>query len=187
MALIPLTKKTYVARTTPTSSSNLNDIQDAVIELQDKALITDSQSLTTAKKTQVLTNIGAVGVISQSLTSAQKTQALKNLGAYKAGDSVSLSPNTLQFAGVAQNTSTIRFTIPLTKPIVASNASISGSVGVRCNGSWSDSFDVATATQTCTVSPCGLVVVLSFSSARSYLTQNHAAIVQPSNLSITFS
>lgn len=59
MALTPLTKKTYVANTTPVSSSNLNAIQDAIIELQNKVVITDaSQGLTAAQKSNVRTNIG---------------------------------------------------------------------------------------------------------------------------------
>lgn len=53
-----LNKVTYIARTTPVSSQNLNDIQDAVIELQNKALITDAQSLTDAEIAQVKKNIG---------------------------------------------------------------------------------------------------------------------------------
>lgn len=110
-----------------------------------------------------------------------------NAAGYVAGDTVSISPNILQFAGCAQNTSTIRFLIPLTKSILASNVSISGSLGVRCNGAWSDSFNVSTATQTCYVSPCGVVVVLAFSSARSYLSSNYPVVIQPSGLTLTFS
>lgn len=59
MALTPLTKKTYVASTTPVSSSNLNAIQDAVIELQNKAVNTDaSQGLTATQKANARANIG---------------------------------------------------------------------------------------------------------------------------------
>ena len=59
MALTPLTKKTYVAQTTPVSSSNLNAIQDAVIELQSKAVNTDaSQGLTSTQKANARANIG---------------------------------------------------------------------------------------------------------------------------------
>lgn len=59
MALTPLTKKTYVAQTTPVSSSNLNATQDAVIELQNKVVITDaSQGLTSAQKANARANIG---------------------------------------------------------------------------------------------------------------------------------
>ena len=59
MALTPLTKLTYVAQTTPVSSSNLNDTQDAVIELQTKVVITDSsQGLTATQKANARANIG---------------------------------------------------------------------------------------------------------------------------------
>lgn len=59
MALTPLIKKTYVARTTPVSSANLNDVQDAVIELQSKAVNTDaSQGLTDTQKANARANIG---------------------------------------------------------------------------------------------------------------------------------
>lgn len=59
MALTPLTKKTYVAQTTPVSSNNLNAIQDAVIELQNKVVITDaSQGLTSTQKANARANLG---------------------------------------------------------------------------------------------------------------------------------
>ena len=59
MALTPLTKTTYVAQTTPVSSSNLNATQDAVIELQNKVIITDaSQGLTSTQKANARANIG---------------------------------------------------------------------------------------------------------------------------------
>ena len=59
MALTPLTKKTYVPQTTPVSSNNLNAIQDAVIELQNKVVITDaSQSLTSTQKANARANLG---------------------------------------------------------------------------------------------------------------------------------
>lgn len=110
-----------------------------------------------------------------------------NAAGYVAGDTVRISQNTLQFAGVAQNNRTVRFTIPLTKQIYASNVSISGELGIRCKGAWSNTFNVNTATQTCAVSPCGVAVVLSFSSDQSYLVTHYPAIVQPSNLQLIFS
>lgn len=59
MALTPLTKKTYVTRTTPVNSSNLNAIQDAVIELQSKAVNVDaSQGLTATQQKNARANIG---------------------------------------------------------------------------------------------------------------------------------
>ena len=59
MALTPLTKKTYVPQTTPVSSNNLNAIQDAVIELQNKVVITDaSQGLTSTQKANARANLG---------------------------------------------------------------------------------------------------------------------------------
>lgn len=56
----PLTKHTYEYAAEPVSSQNLNDIQDAVVELQDQSIIKSSQSLTTAEKTQARANIGAI-------------------------------------------------------------------------------------------------------------------------------
>ena len=59
MALTPLTKKAYVPQTTPVSSNNLNAIQDAVIELQNKVVITDaSQGLTSTQKANARANLG---------------------------------------------------------------------------------------------------------------------------------
>lgn len=56
----PLTKHTYEYAAEPVSSQNLNDIQDAVVELQDQSIIKSSQSLTTAEKTQARANIAAI-------------------------------------------------------------------------------------------------------------------------------
>lgn len=58
MALTPLVKTNYVARTTPVSSTNLNDMQDAIIELQNQVIIKGSQTLTSGEKTSVQTNLG---------------------------------------------------------------------------------------------------------------------------------
>lgn len=59
MALTPLTKKNYVPQTTPVSSNNLNAIQDAVIELQNKVVITDaSQGLTSTQQANARANLG---------------------------------------------------------------------------------------------------------------------------------
>lgn len=50
-----LNKVTYIARTTPVSSQNLNDIQDEIIN---KCVTVDAKTFTTAQKKQARSNIG---------------------------------------------------------------------------------------------------------------------------------
>lgn len=50
-----LNKVTYIARTTPVSSQNLNDIQDEIIN---KCVTVDAKTFTTAQKQQARANIG---------------------------------------------------------------------------------------------------------------------------------
>ena len=65
-----LTKLTYVFKTTKVSSANLNDIQDAVIELQDQwtdpAAVGDLTDLTTQDKTSVVNAINEVDAFSKN-------------------------------------------------------------------------------------------------------------------------
>lgn len=65
-----LTKLTYVFKTTKVSSANLNDIQDAVIELQDQwadpANVGDLDDLTTQVKTSVVDAINEVDASTKS-------------------------------------------------------------------------------------------------------------------------
>lgn len=58
MALTPLTKHEYVARSEPVRSADLNAMQDAIIELQNQVIIKGSQTLTSGEKTSVQTNLG---------------------------------------------------------------------------------------------------------------------------------
>ena len=80
-----LTKLTYIFKTTKVSSTNLNDIQDAVIELQQKSLITDEQTLTAEQQAQVCDNIGvasgeAVEALSDSIADEYSSSATYKLG-----------------------------------------------------------------------------------------------------------
>lgn len=219
-----LTKVNYEYDETHISSQNLNDIQDTIIEIDERTDVLvnttsdniDLDTLTTSNRyingTASHCPTGYTGYAHViTYRAPNETKGIQFFypystsskiwffrkyssgwgswicNGYIAGNTVSISPNTLQFAGVAQNTRTIRFTIPLTKEIFASNASITGQLGTRCNGVWSNSFPVTDATQTCIVSPCGVNVILEFATAQSFLTQNHAVIVQPSEMVITFS
>lgn len=80
MSLTPLVRVNYVRNTTPVSSTNLNAMQDAIIELQDKSVITDPQTINASKRANVLSSLHAVGFDEQTLTDEQKTQAAANIG-----------------------------------------------------------------------------------------------------------
>lgn len=58
MALTPLNKRNYISNQTSVTAKNMNDIQDAITELQGKSLITDAQSLSDSDKTTAKGNLG---------------------------------------------------------------------------------------------------------------------------------
>ena len=105
-----------------------------------------------------------------------------------AGDVLSL-PSTGQYIGSWPNTNQIRFLIPLTRPISASSASISGGMIIRCNGNNSTTSDLSSAgtINSVGITDCGLVVNYTFTTAPSTYQAGHAAVVQPVNMTVTFS
>lgn len=64
MALQPLIKHDYIYGTDPVSSANLNDIQDAILDIQQQAALITEQTLTSSQKAQVRDNIGAADAVS---------------------------------------------------------------------------------------------------------------------------
>lgn len=64
MALQSLIKKEYMYGTDPVSSKNLNEIQDAILDIQQQAALITEQTLTSSQQEQVRNNIGAADAAS---------------------------------------------------------------------------------------------------------------------------
>lgn len=113
-----------------------------------------------------------------------------DINGYLAGETLSFTSAlyNVMWVGLAPNTTIVRFEIPLTRPVLATSASVSGSVRIRGGGinslvSLADA-NVATAV---TINPCGIGVQLTFSSQH-FFSANMVVTVHPeTSFSITFS
>lgn len=113
---------------------------------------------------------------------------------YKAGDRINVNENSsgayLQVVGVWSNNKTLRFFIPLSKPILASTISISGSCIIHYDkADGTNGYETITMgtgnTVACSKSPVGVAVQISWDADHRQGFMNLS--VQLQTLQITFS
>ena len=123
-------------------------------------------------------------------TSLKKILAklLKN-SYYSAGDTITISTSGMvQFAGKWANATSLRFGIPLDKPIKSGTTiTVTGSIYASAGGSGGSITLGSGNTVSSEVRGTTLGVMLAFSSSQSIAKANYAAAIQPAGLTITFS
>lgn len=134
------------------------------------------------KQIHELTNVARNGLGSTENVAIDNGNAtrrynLSNL-VWRAGQSVTLT-NGVQAAGAWVSTTTLRFTVPLCRPVAADAVTVSGSIYIRSSAGYSGALTLGASGQTVTadINPGGVVVSVVFSSAPSYSGSNIPAIV----------
>ena len=102
---------------------------------------------------------------------------LSNL-VWRAGQSVTIT-NGPQAAGAWTNTTTLRFHVPISRPVVASSVAVSGTIYVRSSAGYSGAVNLSSSGMTVTadINAAGVTVTVVYASAPSYSAANVPAVV----------
>lgn len=169
--------------TTYRTPGNAVGVIDEMTEAEAEAgTVTDPRVITPETFNEAVTALATS--IAQTLVDA----AVADL-TYKAGDVVSIATSgSMQFAGKWASTTSLRFAIPMGKPINATSVTVSGDIGITSAGKWqTTSISAASSTIFGIRGDC-VTVQMDFASNQSGATANNAAVVQPNgNFTITFS
>lgn len=111
---------------------------------------------------------------------------LSNTFTFKPGDSMTFN-NLIQFAGVWVSNTHTRFTIPCGKTITADNFSLSGGFYIRSDGHTTALINISDVTVTLYRNYTNIVVDIVFSAAVPNAVAYNPIIVQPNNLTLSFS
>lgn len=108
---------------------------------------------------------------------------------YKANDSIVLSTSgAVQYAGKWANATSLRFTIPLDKPVASGTTiTVTGYIYASAGGSGGSITLGSGNTVSCELRGTALGVLLTFNSSQSMAKPNYACAVQSAGLEITFS
>ena len=131
--------------------------------------------------------LGSTEYLATDNTTATRKYNLSDL-LIRAGDTLTIG-NYAQVGGAWAGNTSLRFTVPVNKIIVADNAAFtSGTIYIKVTNS-SGAVDLTGTGITVTVyiQPVGLTFKVDWSSAPSYAVSNAAASIQLSNVQVTFS
>lgn len=131
----------------------------------------------------------ALGISDMQKDSKSTIEQIIDQMTYKAGDTVSIASSGMgQFAGKWATATSLRFGIPLDRPIASgTNVAISGTIYVSSGGNGGSVTLGSGNTVSCETNGSVLGVMLTFSSSQSIAHANYAAAIQSAGLTITFS